>query len=291
LAVTQEKKPEPDNSEGWMEPSAIVSDAYKSLDKQIVELDKIPARAKQAGISLREHAIKGDLFSEEGQIKTYQVLEDTNKELGQCIHAVMEIERERYVPQKATDNLPAIPSLESSPQTVNVQGTPQGQPITVKTGFLAEWAKGRAMNKAMDKAIQFQKDMMNRPEITTSKIKDVLDYGRELIPEFNKLYNFYDCGIKRVYFFSDAETVWNQRREIVNEVAKITGVIEAFSNAVVEYRKERFGDRKVGVAAGAMWLEAAKARQPVPYEKAPPPGDSLTDLMKIRMQQAQQKQG
>jgi hypothetical protein len=259
MAVTEENKTVDD----WSKPNAIVTDAYKSLDKQIEQLELIPGKAKQACTSLMNHVIKEDLFSLDGQIKTYAVLQDIDEEIGHCIDAVLEVEHERASPQREAVNMNhlSLPSFDSM-QTLQVNNPQQGQmspPITVKTGFLSELAKGRAINKALDKALQFQREMMNRPEITTSKVKEVIDYCKELIPEFNKLFNFYDCAIKHVSFYDDSETIWNQRREIVNEVAKITGIIRDISRAVSEYRKDRFGDRKVAVATGMMYVAAAQA--------------------------------
>jgi hypothetical protein len=72
--------------------------------------------------------------------------------------------------------------------------------------------------------------------------------------------DFYDKAKKRIYFFHDDYTLRNQREEISTHLTKMIGIVRAFSRAIVEYRKARFGDRKVGVAAGAMWLEAAKAQ-------------------------------
>lgn len=289
-----EDEEQPQEQQQWLEPNAIVSDAYKSLDAQIAKLDRIPEDAKTACDALLEYAVKKELFSPDGQVGFYEVLGGTDEQLGHCIHAVLEIERERVIPPKEPTVTPmALPSIESPMQTVQVQGVQPGQqqpPITVKTGALAEFFRGRALNKATEKLIAFQREQMNRPEITTSKVKDILDYGRELLPEYNKLYEFYDKALKRLRFFDDAETVWNQRQEIVNEIVKITGVIRAFSRAVVEYRKERFGDRKVGVASGVMWLAASIASAPPMMMKPPPPGDKLSDLLRENLRRRQEGQ-
>jgi hypothetical protein len=72
-------------------------------------------------------------------------------------------------------------------------------------------------------------------------------------------------GLKRVRWFNDENTLRNQMAEIRLECVKIAGIICAFSTAITEYRKERYGDRKVGVAAGAMWLQAAQYAGQRPY--------------------------
>jgi len=246
-----------------LEPSDIVSEAYKSLDRQIEKLDLIPAGAKERSDVLLDMVYdsgKDIMQDPEDQLAFIKALHALNEEIGHAFHALMEIDRERSRPQKDS-GLPELPML---PMQMQGQGQYQsapmvvGQPTVVKKGMFSsfwEHMSNRRWAKAYENAVDSR-----QPEITTSKVIDILDYGRQLESEFSRLQTFYDKGIKRVHFFNDANTLRNQMQEIRLECVKIAGIICAFSTAITEYRKERYGDRKVGVAAGAMWLEAAKAR-------------------------------
>jgi len=248
-----------------LEPNQIVSEAYKSLDKQIEKLDLIPRGAQEKSdvlLDLVYDSEKDIMQDPKAQFEFIKALHALNEQIGHAFHALMEIDREHYRPQKDS-SLPSLPELPMLPMQSQgqYQSAPPvvvGQPTVVKKGMFSsfwEHMSNRRWAGAYEKAVDSR-----QPEITTSKVIDILDYGRQLESEFSRLQTFYDKGIKRVHFFNDANTLRNQMQEIRLECVKIAGIICAFSTAITEYRKERYGDRKVGVAAGAMWLEAAKAR-------------------------------
>jgi hypothetical protein len=249
-----------------LEPGQIVSAAYQSLDKQIAAIDEIPKRTKEKGdslVKLTHTDSKLILQNNEDILEFRQAVLALNQEVGHDFHALFEMDREHRQPQQNDGGLPSLPEIPQLP-IGGQQQAPQmppmvvGQPnVTIKKGMFSsfwEHMSNRRWAAAYEKAVQSR-----QPEITTSKVIDVLDYGRQLESEFMRLLTFHFKGVKRVYFFNDKATIRNQMEEIQLEVTKIAGIIAAFSTAITEYRKERYGDRKVGVAAGAMYLEAAQA--------------------------------
>lgn len=251
-----------------LEPPAIVTAAFRSLDQQIRDLDKIPGEAegKCAELITLVYDDKQKLL-EDGvtELKFINAVQALNEEVGHAFHAIMEIDRERWQPESKRDvslpSMPQIPQLpiQSSASTVAPLVVGQQQPVVKKGLFSDFWEhlSNRRWATAYERAVEAQN---RQPEITTSKVIDILSYGRELESEFMRLHTFYDAAVKRVRWFHDENTVRNQTQEIRLWCVKVTGIIRAFSRAIVEYRKERFGDRKVGVAAGAMWVQAAQAR-------------------------------
>jgi len=253
-----------------LQPSDIVSQAYKSLDAQILKLDEIPTGAKNKSntlLALVYNSKKDIMQNPKHQLEFIKALHALNEQIGHAFHALMEIDREHYRPQKDSNlpSLPEIPQLPIQTQNQAAATTPVvvGQPTVVKKGLFApfwEHMSNRRWAQAYEHAVESR-----QPEITTSKVIDILDYGRQLESEFSRLQTFYDKGIKRVHFFNDENTLRNQMQEIRLECVKIAGIICAFSTAITEYRKERYGDRKVGVAAGAIYLLAAQYAGQRPY--------------------------
>jgi hypothetical protein len=256
-----------------LEPSDIVSQAYKSLDEQIKKLDEIPKGAKDKSDALLDlvYNVKKDIMQKpKDQLEFIKALHALNDQIGHAFHALMEIDREHYRPQKDA-NLPSLPEIPQLPiQTQTSTSTMpmvvgQQSPTVIKKGMVSsfwEHMSNRRWASAYEKAVELQN---RQPEITTSKVIDILDYGRQLESEFMRLHTFYDKAIKRIHFFNDENTIRNQMAEIRLECVKIVGIICAFSTAITEYRKERYGDRKVGVAAGVMYLLAAQYAGQRPY--------------------------
>ena len=246
---------------GVLEPGEIISDGYQSLDAQIKALDIIPIDAKEKTTALLMLMYSGeDIFGNlQGQFKFVQAIGNLSLVIGNAFLTVLEVERTFHGVKFDVPNLPTLTPTQAPAEKLNPNIMLQTQPA--KGGGWADFFTARTWAKAM-KDITASQQMEPKPEITTAKVMpNILDYGRELLASYNETMNFYDCAIDRVYFFSDEITVGNQRKELTMHLVKLCNVICTFATTITEYRKERFGDRKVGVAAGAMWLEAAKANQ------------------------------
>jgi hypothetical protein len=258
-----EEKP----ADNWYAPSEIVSAAYQSLDEQVQKLDEIPGKVQTDGNKLLNIILDRtkDIFRNDNTIKEFTTaLLDFDEGMGHAMHMVItleENERNGNRPEPSTRlQLPQInlPTTERTTPNIII-----GSEHPQKKGGLFDYLGARSTNRMIEKLQKFEREQ-EQPEITTSKVKNVKAYGEEIQSEWLRLIDFYDKSKKRIYFFHDPETLRNQREEISTHLTKMIGIVRAFSRAIVEYRKERFGDRKVGVAAGAMWLEAAKARLEVP---------------------------
>jgi hypothetical protein len=278
MAVTEgkdEKKPVEKSEDNWFEPSEIVSAAYQSLDKQVKELDTIPSKVEADGNMLLGIVLDSgkDIFRDPKEIKEFTLrLLNFDENLGHAMHMVVTLEEnERSGTKSPEPSRLQLPQLNMPNTEKNMPNIYVGSEQQQKKGFTAsifEHLSVRDTNRMVQRLKKMEMER-EQPDITTSKVKSVKAYGEEIQSEWLRLMDFYDKAKKRIYFFHDDYTLRNQREEISTHLTKMIGIVRAFSRAIVEYRKERFGDRKVGVAAGAMWLEAAKANQAMAPRGAP----------------------
>jgi hypothetical protein len=239
----------------------IISDTFRSFDKQIEKLDKIPKQANQKGSAVLALMFSDiDIFAgHEGQLKFINCLKELSEEVGQAFDTILEIEFSKQRGSSEQTVIMPMPSVGQSVEKPNPSVILQSQPP--KGGGWADYFGVRRWSGTMEKIFANKQTSQSQgPQSTTSRVIDILDYGRELVSEYNLTLDFYSRAIDHLYFFHDSDTYERQHKQLAIHLTKIVNIICSFSRAIVEYRKERFGDRKVGVAAGAMWLEAAKAQ-------------------------------
>jgi hypothetical protein len=266
LSDDEPSKAKPDKSENRirqpevLEPTVIMSRAYDSLDKQIEALDKIEEDAPDICSDLIETlGPDTDIFQDEEDSAAFsEALRGTAGLIGHAIQLILDAEK----PEKEALNLPQLPQLPNVAQTTssNPNVTVNQPPPVVKQGAIAsimEHLSVRRLAKAYERAVEMQQ---NKPDITTSRIQaDPLAYGRQLESEIMRIRDFHYRAQCKISLFNDEHTIQLLKGELKNHCTKICDIILAYTTTIVERRKERFGDRKVGVAAGAMWLEAAKS--------------------------------
>jgi len=256
------KKSEPEEEERVDEIDQIIASTFRDFDKAINRLDQIPESAKTKTQTLLDIFGKDTLFSEPNEF--YQVLNDLSEEIGHAYHTVLAIElaRQKITPQIASDLFDQVTRLNrSSNQSPIVIGQGQTpQQLGVFSGgwhYLAERAKA----KAVLQAIRESKDQTT-PQISTGKeVVDILEFGRQLIPEFNKVIEYYSCCIDHLYFFHDDDTTERFRSDLQKHMNKLAGIVRIFCRTSTEYRIELFGERKRDIAKGALAMKMAEAQQ------------------------------
>ncbi|MHA1834990.1 MAG: hypothetical protein ACTSV7_13510, partial [Candidatus Baldrarchaeia archaeon] len=100
--------------------------------------------------------------------------------------------------------------------------------------------------------------IMQTPKISTSRqVTDILEYCRQLIPEFNRIQDYYQRCLDHLYFFNDSNTKEVLKTELRTHLSKICGIIRAFSRTITEYRKELVGERERDTAKAIIALQMA----------------------------------
>lgn len=257
MAMSQDKKPEEERQE--LDSGEIVSETFQSLDSTLKSLDTIPTNAeKKTAILLDLLKLRDILFTQQNQAKFLIAINNLSEEIGHAYHTVLAIElvREKVKPESPSFMPPQIMQQgqqeKPSPQVL-VQSAPQ------KGGGLWDFMGTRRMAKAMENIYLAQKQEMP-PQIGTSKqVIDILDFGRQLIPEFNRVQKFFRGCIDHLYFFDDVETKERFWMELNEHLNKLAGIIRAFTRTITEYRKELVSDRKAEIAKAALALQMAQA--------------------------------
>lgn len=265
MAIEEKKKDspqeEPQEKDNWFEPSEIASAAYQSLDEQIKKLREIPDRVDHEAEQLFTilHDPERDILRTPKDIQAFRRAASTlNKDVGLTWHMLLKMDHAETKPAPPALQLPQLPSMTRNSSGSTMLPSVAGQPVVIKHGWGSafwEHMTQRRMAKAFEHAVDAQK----QPEITTSNVKDVRAYGEELQAEWAKTLDFHYKATLLIRHRNDEPTWRLLLGDLTEHCLKLANITSAFTTTLTEYRLDEFGDRKVGVAQGAMMLEAAKA--------------------------------
>ena len=232
-----------------------IREVFQDFDKLIEKLDKIPKTAETKTNELLKLFFdeKKDIFKDPQLF--LEKLNNLSEEVGHAQHIVLAIElaRQRITPQQV--------------QNVAVGASPKetpGQPITINTsapqqlGWLSGmwYAKGEV---AKAKAIEASRRTLEVPQITTSKeVVDILDSGRQLPSEFNRVQNWFQQAIDHLHIYNDQETHERLLSELRKHINKLAGIIRAFCRTVAEYRKDALSEGKKDIAESIVAMKMAE---------------------------------
>lgn len=242
-----------------------IQKTYENFEKHDEKLEKIPTDAKTVFsriLSLIQEV--KDLFADPDKFYTCLFSADVSLSdvEGNVQHMVVKIELEREKIRKPTELVEQMMSQLRMPQTstsvlpatINVQAA---QPEKVKGmsvwGMMAENKK----TKLLEQQLKMQREA---PTLTSSqKPKDILDYGRDVTAEYNKLVNYFHRGLAIVKTFpKNQETRDFMNEEIRCFVVKLGNVIMSFSRAITEYRKEANAERAQSYALALSVVKQAE---------------------------------
>jgi hypothetical protein len=245
------------------EVDKIISLTFKDFDKAIVRLEAIPVSAEKKTRALLDSFgvdERAKLFSEPEEF--YRAMNDLSEEIGHAYHTVLAIElaRQKINPQIASDLFESVSRVNrpSNQSPIVIQGQASTTPQLGVLSGAWYYAAERARSKAMVEAIKESKDT---PQISTGKqVVDVLEFGRQLVPEFNRVYEWFHCSIDHLYFFNDADTMERLTGDLQKHMNKLAGIVRIFCRTITEYRKELYGERKRDIARGAVAMKITEAQ-------------------------------
>lgn len=205
--------------------------------------------------------------------KFRMLLANLSKGLGKAIDYVVRVEKARkklgeYLPYDevlaqtiATSGEPAEERQPKEPQTpvnVNVSSTPQSTPV-VKPGFF--WARAE-IKKAQIWAEIERMRMAEQPIVTTKKITDVVEFGRQLLPAINKLKRRIPGAVAHIKVFKNDQLYFLLHEEFATYCDQVFGALVAFVGACIEYRKNLLQGRKLGMARAIARIAEAQSYSP-----------------------------
>jgi hypothetical protein len=238
------------------EVASSIKVLFEDFDRMVEELEKIPESAKKKTESILETLLKGpEIFEGKKKTEFLKGLNGLSEEIGYAYHTVLAIElaRQQVTVQKPSDLTKAL-----------ANPAPSGQPITIQTSApQLGWLSGVWYYKGEKEKAQALKELSRRgvgePQISTSKeVIDILEFGRQLIPEFNRVQTYFRQSVDHLYFFDDDSTKERFHSEICQHMNKLAGIIRAFCRTITEYRKEVVGMHKREIGKAIVMLKMAE---------------------------------
>ena len=280
--MSSQSKEEPEESEADEEVSTeeVMGKLFGKMDRLIVRLDEIPEKAEAKTKELLQmfDDTKGlGIFAEEKQADFFNKLQGLSEEAGHGYHTVLEVElaRQRIAPMKPEEVFDMVGNVSKAIQPVQPQFAPAIiQPTAPSLGVLSGYWYYKASKETAKVMAEISNRQLNQPKIGTSeKVTVILDFPRQLQPEFNKIQDFYHNTLHTLYFFPDQQTVIIHQLELRKHLNKIVTIIRTFCKTIAEYRKEAILERQRMVAQAIIMLkmaEAANTRQPYISPLSPP---------------------
>lgn len=250
---------------GEEETVAPILTLFSDFNASIERLEKIPALAQKkceelTGLFFRKKETDKDIFEEPE--KFLNALGGLLEEVGHANHTVLEIELKR---QGITSDSEMAKNMMNVLAEKNTQNRQPGSPTIIQPnspqqlGVLSGLWYYKAA-KEIAKASTAQKEFALTPQISTSKqVVDILDFGRQLIPELNRVQEFYQRSLHRIECgFDDAVTRGQLSDELRKHLNKLSGIIRSFARTITEYRTELIGERKKEVAEAIIAMKMAE---------------------------------
>ena len=239
-----------------------IHELFEDFDRATQRLERIPKSAQektQKLLKLFYEKDGKDIFHEPAEF--LMALDSLSEEIGHAYFTVLEIELQRQKLRKAIEN----------PEEIIRKVTQSGQnPILIQTtqpvqpgGFWYFWAERKKWS-----TIEKLQKIMQQPQISTSRqVTDILEYCRQLIPEFNRIQDYYQRCLDHLHFYDDENTREIFKTELRMHLSKICGIIRAFARTITEYRKELIGERKRDTAKAIIALQMARAGvEQIPFD-------------------------
>lgn len=239
---------------------------FQDFDEAIKKLDEIPTSAQRKTEDLLAFFDAENIFAEGKRGKFQKKLSALTEEVGHAYHTVLAIELARQGLESNIDKdfvsqmlgMGAGNARSNNPQVVVQPSLPPAPQLGVLSGFHYKGAV-KELAKAYVKVHGKDDGYNDKPQIATSKeVIDILEFGRQLIPEFNAVQEFYQRSVDHVYFFHDKETLDRLTSEIKKHLSKLAGIIRSFCRTIAEYRKDQQQDRKSDVGKAILALQMAK---------------------------------
>jgi len=280
-----DKKVEPEESEEVEELTLeqILYHILQDIDKQIGVFDEEMKEVEKAA-----QAITKMVYAplKKGQVppelvhpgKFRKNLDKLHGGLGKTIDYIVRVEKSRKMieripiqqlasalseiePETVTEPSTQSPSSPSSPINVTVTN-PGGGPTTPsvqKPGFW--WAYAERKKAEVWAKVEFEK-MKGQTVVTTKQVVDIVQFGRQLIPAFNKVKKWIPSALALIRQFKNDSLYFMLHEEIGTYLSQTLGSLVSFVGACIEYRKNLLEGRKLGMARAIAKIAEAQSFAP-----------------------------
>lgn len=236
---------------------AQLDKVFSKFDEKVTKLDKIGVDAWKSITSLLKIARRKKLNAIDDPHFRSQ-LDVLKRVKGQTDYMVFAIELERQklqrpevLAEQTVAGLREAQKNQITPIVVNAAAQqPDGQGQGVWS-YMIERRRSGTLEKALEASRTPQLTLAKRPQ-------DILNYCRDVTAELNKLYDWI-LGVQAdLSEFNDQARTNFHYGSFIIYLEKLSNVMIGFSQAIVEYRKERVDERQVAYAQAIAVMEQAK---------------------------------
>lgn len=235
----------------------VVNVIFKQFEADVQYLKTIPDTTKTKTQLLLKILYEEDVFEKAYEFLTG--LDELSEEVGHAAATVLLIElaRQRLSPDSAQQYMSMFRDMAGSRASAS-------QPVVIQPnapqlGVLSGYWYYKAAKEIGKSALEAKQPVST--QITTEKeVVDILEWGRQLLPNFNLLREVFETDVKAVKRcgFNDPTTIENLKSELRLFVTNLIGVIRTFSRTAAEYRVDAVGDRRRDIARAVISLQMAR---------------------------------
>jgi len=226
----------------------------QKLDQEKASLEKIAAEIRAIIYKPIKHndngtfEIPGEFKDPEGFRKKLDAISNF---AGHALDYVIRLEKTRlkynFPMGETPEQLTGVPEVEEpqpkpqQPVNVNV-----AQPVQ-KSGF---WDSriAKVQFEAYKLQLEAEKEANKHPIVSSEKVGDVLEFGRQIIPAINRVKAWLPGAIAGFRFFKTEERYFVRHEELATYLGQALGTtLTAFVSAYVEYKKSVIDGRKVSL--------------------------------------------
>lgn len=252
----------------------ILGDINGQIKKLDDETKELTAASDEIRNMVYKKLEKGQLPPELEEPEEFRnALDKLHRSLGKTIDYVLRVEKSRKYIEKQVpyDELLAQfkPSEsegrpgEAKPPPVNVTVTPPPNTPSVtqpqRPGFW--WARSE-IKKAQIYAELERAKLKERTVVTTKTVTDIVEFGRQLMPAFNKIKKWIPGALALVRQFQNESLYFVLHEECATYLSQTLGALESWVGACVEYRKNLLEGRKLGMARAIAKIAEAQSYAP-----------------------------
>jgi hypothetical protein len=273
------KKTEEKNEGGKTEVSfeQILYEEFQAMDKQLAGLDthKVDlATAVQNVTDIIYKKIKKDevtgTITPPGEFADSEnfrnKLDGLYQYLGEALDYVVRLEKQRGTvfqeEQQSESERKALPpspvnvtfAQPATPQAPTAEQQPQ------RFGFFA-WRDSMAKMKYNEKLME-QQNSAQQPVVATTKIVDVVEFGRQLQPAFNKIKLWLTGSLAQVRAYQNEHIYTVLHEELAMYFGQTIGALIIFVNARIEYRRSLIEGRKLALVRSMARIAEARSMTP-----------------------------
>ena len=183
------------------------------------------------------------------------LIDDLSNAVGYALQLVLEMERNIEPLRLEASEEEKKPAAPQQPVIVQATSNPPE-----RKGFWSSLLGGYYDYKKLQLQIELQQKTEQQPTITQSQeVKDVLQFGRQIIPTLNEIKTWFKGCKCRLYFFQDKSLYYYYHVELQAYLSKVIGIIRSFAKSCMEYRKKELDRLKIELGKAIAQIAQAEA--------------------------------